>query len=239
MRILPPPLAACRRALLVAAAAVISSPSSRAGANVDSTAGLRLDGAALQRAQQVLYAPLPEVRSVSLSQCPVSPQQPTAAGCSGLKRSDLVAATGSGPERRALGACVPAGALRCSCAYLTRCGALVPTQSRSPCLGVPGSPWALLPGRGSSGGLRPCRCSGKARRCETRSASRRIRGAPFFTPHPPVHNQEPHRPQTCNGVLSVSQVRDAIRIKTMRGVWQLREYPKARVRVRITVIGLG
>lgn len=186
MRILPPPLAACRRALLVAAAAVISSPSSRAGADVDSTAGLRLDGAALQRAQQALYAPLPEVRSVSLSQCPVSPQQPTAAGCSGLERGDLVAATGSGPERRALGACVPAGALRCSCAYLTRCGALVPTQSRSPCLGVPGSPWALLPGRGSSGGLRPCRCSGKARRCETRSASRRISGAPFFNTPPPL-----------------------------------------------------
>ena len=48
-----PPLAACRRALVVAAAAVLTSPRSlRAAADVDSTAGLRLDGAALQRARQ-------------------------------------------------------------------------------------------------------------------------------------------------------------------------------------------
>lgn len=57
-----PPGAACRRALIVAAAAVIASPRSRAGADGGSTAGLRLDGAALQRAQQQLYAPLPEVQ---------------------------------------------------------------------------------------------------------------------------------------------------------------------------------
>ena len=53
-----PPLAACRRALVVAAAAVLTSPRSlRAAADVDSTAGLRLDGAALQRAQQQLNRP--------------------------------------------------------------------------------------------------------------------------------------------------------------------------------------
>ena len=63
MRLVLPPLAASRRALIVAAAAVISSPSSRAGADVDSTAGLRLDGAALQRAQQALYGGgAPEVK---------------------------------------------------------------------------------------------------------------------------------------------------------------------------------
>ena len=62
MRLVPPPLAASRRALIVAAAAVIS-PSSRAGADVDSTAGLRLEGAALQRAQQALYGGgAPEVK---------------------------------------------------------------------------------------------------------------------------------------------------------------------------------
>ena len=48
-----PPLPALRRALVVAAAAVLTSPRSlRAAADVDSTAGLRLDGAALQRARQ-------------------------------------------------------------------------------------------------------------------------------------------------------------------------------------------
>ena len=54
-----PPLLPCRRALVVAAAAAIAMPRSRAGA--ESTAGLRLDGESLQRAQQQLYAPLPEV----------------------------------------------------------------------------------------------------------------------------------------------------------------------------------
>jgi hypothetical protein len=77
-----PPGAACRRALIVAAAAVIASPRSRAGADGGSTAGLRLDGAALQRAQQQLYAPLPEAQRRGHSA--LARSSPRAATCSGL-----------------------------------------------------------------------------------------------------------------------------------------------------------